>query len=117
MAHGMAPGLPGNPVSSMVTFELFVRPAIRKILGHRAFTHPTVTATLEDGIDHDPGRRSFQRAIVTLTKTGYTVRLTGAQGSGMATSMAAANALAIIPDDVERIGKGEKVQAMLLAWP
>jgi molybdopterin molybdotransferase len=107
-------GLPGNPVSSMVTFELFVRPAIRKMLGHTDVTRPTVQATLEHDVKHAPDRRDFQRAVVTRTDGGYTARLTGKQGSGMVSSMAAANALVIIPEEVDKIGEGEKVAAMLL---
>ncbi len=106
--------LPGNPVSSMVTFELFVRPAIAKMMGG-GFQRVMLKVTLSDEIDNRGGRRSFLRAIVNREGEGYVARLTGPQGSGILTSMARANALVDVPAEVEMLPAGSAVQAMLLA--
>lgn len=110
-------GLPGNPVSSMVAFELFARPAILKMLGRRALHKPMVEAILEGQADNRDGRRVFLRARVEKVNGEYVARLTGPQGSGILTSMALANALVIIPEDVRRVRTGDRLQAMMLDWP
>lgn len=107
-------GLPGNPVSSMVTFELFVRPTLRKLAGHFALTRPEVRVKLAEEASHTPGRRSYQRAIVTSESNGYLARTTGAQGSGMLRSMVLANALLILPSDTAIFPAGTEVSALLL---
>ena len=107
-------GLPGNPVSSMVTFELFVRPALRKLAGHSELTRPEVTVRLAEEVSHAPGRRSYQRAIVTSESGGYSARTTGAQGSGMLRSMVLANALLVLPSDTAVFPAGTELSAMLL---
>ncbi len=107
-------GLPGNPVSSMVTFELFVRPTLRKLAGHAMLTRPEVKARLAEEAGHTPGRRSYQRAIVTRENNGYSARTTGAQGSGMLRSMVLANALLILPSDIAVFPAGTEVSALLL---
>ena len=107
-------GLPGNPVSTMVTFELFARPALRQMQGHAQPLRRTVPVRLSEAISIAAPLTHFLRAIVTLDDAGYTARLTGAQGSGMLTSMAAANALLVIPPERARIEAGESVDAMLL---
>ncbi len=109
-------GLPGNPVSSMVTFELFARPAIFKMMGKKNLAKPTVEAVLEDAITNTGGRRFYTRAIVEKRDGQYFARLTGAQGSGILTSMSLANGLAIIPEDKIEVRKGEAVQVMMLDW-
>jgi len=109
-------GLPGNPVSSMVTFELFARPAIFKMMGKNNFTKPTVEAVLEDPIVNTDGRRIYTRAIVEKHGDQYFARLTGAQGSGILTSMSLANGLAIVPEDKAVANKGEIVKVMMLDW-
>jgi molybdopterin molybdotransferase len=106
--------LPGNPVSSMVTFELFVRPAIAKMMGGR-FQHLMVQVTLSEEVDNRGGRRSFMRAIVAREGDAYVARLTGPQGSGILTSMARANALVDIPAEIELLPAGSTAQAILLA--
>lgn len=107
-------GLPGNPVSSMVSFELFGRPAIYKMLGRRDWQRPVVRAIAEEPIANSDARRVFARAIVTRRKGRYYAALTGPQGSGILTSMAQANALAIVPEDVPGIAAGDEVDAMLI---
>lgn len=110
-------GLPGNPVSSMVTFEMYARPAIYKMLGRTNWRKPTVEATLLDGARNSDGRRVFLRAFVEKRDGEYFARLTGPQGSGILTSMAAANGLAIIPEDRPAVSPGDRVQVMMLDWP
>ncbi len=107
-------GLPGNPVSSMVSFELFGRPAIYKMLGRADAARPRVRAIAEEAIPNTDARRVFARAIVTERDGRYYAALTGPQGSGILTSMAVANALAIVPEDVPAIAIGDEVEAMLL---
>jgi molybdopterin molybdotransferase len=107
-------GLPGNPVSTMVCFELFVRPAIRKMQGHTLLYRRTVRTVTEDAI-RTPGRlMHFLRAVVRETPEGYRARLTGPQGSGILTSMARANALLIVPEDADELPAGAMLSALLL---
>jgi len=109
-------GLPGNPVSSMVTFELYARPAMLKMMGKKNLTKPTIEAVLEDSVVNSDGRRVFARAVVTERNDKYFAKLTGPQGSGILTSMSLANGLAIIPEDTARMEAGEVVQVMMLDW-
>lgn len=107
-------GLPGNPVSSMVSFELFGRPAIYTMLGRTDWARRRVRATAEEAIANSDGRRVYARAIVTERDGRYYAALTGPQGSGILTSMAEANALAVVPEDVPGVAAGEEVDALLL---
>ncbi len=107
-------GLPGNPVSSMNTFEQFARPAIFKMLGKTNFKRPVVLATIDQDIVNDDGRRVFARVHVKRTAEGWTAALTGPQGSGILTSMSAANGLAIVLEDCPLARAGEQVQVQLL---
>jgi molybdopterin molybdotransferase len=109
-------GLPGNPVSSMVTFELFARPAMLKMMGWKNLAKPEVEAVLEDDVVNTDGRRVFVRASVTRRDGRYYASLTGPQGSGILTSMSLANGLAIIPEDRAEVKAGEKVKAIMLDW-
>jgi molybdopterin molybdotransferase len=110
-------GLPGNPVSTMVTFELFVRPAIRKMMGYAALFRSTVPVELAEPIRLGPRLRHFLRAIVSQENGKLAVRLTGPQGSGILTSMARANALLIVPEDRPEVPAGETLSAILLDDP
>jgi molybdopterin molybdotransferase len=107
-------GLPGNPVSSMVSFEQFVRPSLLKMMGHRPLFRPVIDAILKEDIQKRPGRRHFMRAFVSLEKGQYFVTPTGAQGSGILKSMVKANGLMVIPEDREIVKAGEKVKVQLL---
>lgn len=107
-------GLPGNPVSSMVTFELFVRPAILKMMGKRNLAKPTVEATIKDSIVNTDGRRIFARAKVEKRKGKYFARLTLSQGSGVLTSMVQANGLVIVPEDKPGVKAGDSVKVIML---
>ncbi|MFH1016300.1 MAG: gephyrin-like molybdotransferase Glp [Chloroflexota bacterium] len=109
-------GLPGNPVSSMVTFELFARPAIFKMMGKKNFTKPAVEATLEEPIANTDGRRVFVRTIVEKRGGKFYARLTGPQGSGILTSMSLANGLVVVPEDKAEVKAGETVKVMMLDW-
>jgi molybdopterin molybdotransferase len=90
-------GLPGNPVSTMVTFELFVRPALLRMAGHSALFAPTVRARLREDFRASTEVHQFLRVRLTSTEEGFDAHLTGAQGSGMLTSMAAADGLLALP--------------------
>ena len=107
-------GLPGNPVSTMVCFELYVRPAIRKMHGHRHLFRRTVPAVTEEPIKTGGRLTHFLRAVLTETDAGYRARLTGPQGSGILTSMAKANALLIVPEDRNEVPAGSTLSALLL---
>jgi molybdopterin molybdotransferase len=109
-------GLPGNPVSSMVTFELFGRPALLKMLGKSRWQRPTIRAVCEDRIVNTDGRRVFARAVVSQRDGRYYASLTGPQGSGVLTSMSLANALAVVPEDVPVVEPGDEVSVIMLDW-
>lgn len=110
-------GLPGNPVSTMVTFELFARPTIRKMLGHRAPFRRTVRVHLAEPLQVKSRVTHFLRAVVTEHDGTLSARLTGSQGSGILTSMAKANALLIAPADQEHFAEGEILSAMMFHEP
>lgn len=109
-------GLPGNPVSVMVTFELFARPAILKMMGKKNMAKPMIKAVIRDSIKNSDRRRVFTRVIVEERDDRYSARLTGPQGSAILTSMALANGLAIVPEDKAGVGPGDEVQVMMLDW-
>ncbi|MDA0815040.1 MAG: molybdopterin molybdotransferase MoeA [Chloroflexi bacterium] len=113
-------GLPGNPVSAMVTFELFGRPAVFKMLGKLqahpdAWERPTVRAVARERITNSDGRRFYARCIATQDAEGsWEVRLTGPQGSGVLTSIAYANAYAILPEGESAIEVGQECVTILV---
>jgi molybdopterin molybdotransferase len=109
-------GLPGNPVSAMMTFEQFVRPALRIMSGFTRWKKPAVTATLLEPIESD-GRETYARAWVERRDGQWTARLSGGQGSNMLHSLARANALVIVPDGVTHLDAGAAAQAQMLDWP
>jgi molybdopterin molybdotransferase len=110
-------GLPGNPVSTMVTFELFVRPAIRKMCGHALAFRRSVPVRTAEPISLKPRLQHFLRGIVRETADGPTARLTGPQGSGILTSMVLANALLVIPEGQFETPAGATIRAILLDDP
>ena len=110
-------GLPGNPVSTMVTFELFVRPAIRRMAGHLLPFRRAVAVIAAEAISLKPSLQHFLRGIVTETPAGPRARLTGPQGSGILTSMVLANALLVIPEGQHATPEGATVQAIVLDDP
>jgi molybdopterin molybdotransferase len=92
-------GLPGNPVSAMVTFELFVRPALLKMSGRRRLTRPRVRARALEAVANPGSRRGYLRVHLEATGEGLGARLTGEQGSAILRSMVAADGLAVVPPD------------------
>jgi molybdopterin molybdotransferase len=110
-------GFPGNPVSSMVSFELFARSAILKMMGKTNWQKPTIRAIAKERIvNRDDPRRYFARCVVSEEGGRYYASLTGPQGSGILSSMAAANALTVIPEDVDVVEPGEEITVMMLDW-
>ena len=108
-------GLPGNPVSSMVSFELFARPALRRMMGHRVPFRPSVDAVADEALRRRPdGKVHFVRVIASTADDGrWHVRSSGGQGSNLLRAMALANALAVVPDG-EGVAEGQDVEVMLL---
>jgi molybdopterin molybdotransferase len=109
-------GLAGNSVSCMVNYELFVRPAILKMMGRKNLFKPLIEAIMEDDISNNDGRRIFARVILEKREGQYFARLTGPQGSGILTSMSLANGLAIVPEDKQHVRKGDRLQIMMPDW-
>jgi molybdopterin molybdotransferase len=107
--------LPGNPVSATLSFELYVRPALRRIMGHSRIYRPTVKVFLEEDVRKKPGRRNFIRGIVKRGNDGVLyVRTTGEQGSGILRSMSEANGIIILPEDTDGAKAGELVEVYLI---
>ena len=108
-------GLPGNPVSSFVSFEQFVRPAILKMSGHTDIFRKTIRATLTEGIKKkDDGRRHFLRSTLTYINGSYSVSALSGQGSNMLASLASANSLLIIPESETELKSGQQVEVQVL---
>ncbi len=108
-------GLPGNPVSAMVTFELFVRPVLRRMLGHTRLFRRPLPVVLDERVTIGARLTHFLRAIVSTGDDGtVTARLTGPQGSGILTSMSRANALLVVPEDRPVVEAGETLHALPL---
>lgn len=107
-------GLPGNPVSAMVTFELFVRPALLRMCGQRAIFPPVMEARLAEGYEKQPGLTHFVRIRLRREGAVPTANLTGAQGSGILSSMLAADALAVVPEESDGVEPGGVLRAIVL---
>ena len=108
-------GLPGNPVSSMVSFELFARPALRRMMGHRDPFRPSVGAVADEALRRRPdGKVHFVRVVASTGEDGrWHICSSGGQASNLLRAMALANALAVVPDG-EGVAGGEEVEVMLL---
>ena len=107
-------GLPGNPVSALVTFELFVRPLLRAMLGLTGSGRPMLPVRLADRLDKDRARRAYLRVRVSAGPDGLVARSAGGQGSSQLRPMAAANALLIVPEGEEAGEPGRTYHALLL---
>ena len=108
-------GLPGNPVSSMVSFELFARPALRQMMGHRDLYRPELPAIADEALRrHSDGKVHFVRVVASTDDDGRLhVRSSGGQGSHLLRGMALANALAVLPDG-DGVDADATVKVMLL---
>lgn len=107
-------GLPGNPVSVMVSFELFVRPALLRLMGYRKTTRPLYRAVISEDVANPDGRVFVVRVRAWREDDQWHVSSTGAQGSGILRSMVGANGLAFIPGGARGVRAGEKVEFLLL---
>src|SRR6267142_2567400 len=102
-------GLPGNPVASMLTFHLFVRPALWKLAGRRELFPPRFHAVAMEPMSKKPGRREFKRGILSYGGERWEVRITGPQGSGILTSMTLANCFVVIEEERGDVAAGQTV--------
>jgi molybdopterin molybdotransferase len=110
-------GLPGNPVSAMISFEVFARPAILTMLGKTKLARPTVRAVLQSTVKNNAERRNFIRVILAKRGEELIASETGEQGSGILTSLTRANGLLVVPEDVTLVREGETVDIQMLDWP
>ncbi len=111
-------GLPGNPASAFVTFEVFVRPFLLALAGHARHARPTVRCSSTEPIDTPAALTYFQRVRLSRGSDTVLATLTGSQGSGLVSGLASADGLAVVPAEVERIDPGDELDVMLLdgAW-
>ena len=107
-------GLPGNPVSALVSFEAFVRPALRTMLGATPVERPRVRAITTEALTSPPGKRSFLRVHLEVRKGAYVVTPVSGPGSHLLAGMSRANALALVPEGVEKVAVGEPVEVLVL---
>lgn len=107
-------GLPGNPVSAYVSFEVFVRPVLRRMLGVEPISRPMVRARLTGPLTSPPGKRTFARAWLSVDEGKYVVEPVGGSGSHLIASLSAANALVVVPESTTALEAGVTVEAMML---
>jgi molybdopterin molybdotransferase len=106
--------LPGNPVSAYVSFEVFVRPVIRRLLGHADVYRPVVRAVCTETVSSPAGKRQFARALLTVEDGRFVVRTAGGQGSHMLGGLVRANALMVVPEQITEVKAGEAVAVLRL---
>lgn len=106
--------LPGNPVSALVSFEVFVRPALRRMLGAEPISRPTVSAVATAPMRSGKGKRQYVRAVLSAQDDRYVVQPVGGSGSHLMGAMAAANGLVVIDEDVTEVAAGSPVTVMML---
>ena len=109
-------GLPGNPVSALLAFEMFGRPAIRRMLGRDLLARPAVEGILTGPIFNNDGRRVYARVSVERRHGAWYATPTGPQGSNILTSLSLANGLAVCPADLPRKDAGQAVKIIMLDW-
>lgn len=107
-------GVPGNPSASIISFEMFIRPALLKMQGRTSLFRPTATCILDEPISNAPGRTNLIRAVVEQRADKLRARPVGAQGSAILSSLAAADALLVVPAEVASLAEGHRVTAILL---
>lgn len=110
-------GLPGNPVSAMVTFELFGRPALLKMQGRDGYTRPTIEAVFTGTLTDRADRRQYVRVRIEQRGAEFLAHLTGEQGSGVLTSMLHADGLLIVPEGMTEVTPGTRLPVLMLHWP
>lgn len=110
-------GLPGNPVSVIVSFEQFVRPAILKMSGRRRLKKPILSAVITEHVEKPTDRVHLIRAAVRREGDRYTASPTGPQGSGILRSLTSAQGLIVLPVETSSVEAGETVRVMMLDWP
>jgi molybdopterin molybdotransferase len=110
-------GLPGNPVASLLTFMLFVRPALYKLAGRRRVHHSTWQARATERLSKKVGRREFKRGVLSYRDGTWEVRSTGPQGSGILSSMVAGNCLIVLEEERGEVAPGELVLVEPFAEP
>lgn len=107
-------GLPGNPVSAMVCFELFVRPALMRMMGREDHHRPRINVYFDEDVENRFGRMHAMRVWLSRTERGWRAESVGAQGSGLVSSLTKADALALIGPESEGVRAGEPVEAIVL---
>jgi molybdopterin molybdotransferase len=114
--HGAVPvfSLPGNPVSTMITFELFVRPTLLRMMGHARVVRPFVTATLKEEARKKPGKVNFLRVQVTVQEGRFVASTAGEQHTGILRTMVRANGLVLLPQEATKVPAGSEVDLMIL---
>ena len=106
--------LPGNPVSTLVTFEQFVRPGLLRMMGHRHVYRPVEPAVLDESYEKPAGRAHFVRVVLERRADGLHARPTGEQASNILLSMVRADALAFVAEDLTHLPAGSRVPVQLL---
>ncbi|GAA2793522.1 molybdopterin molybdotransferase MoeA [Kribbella solani] len=106
--------LPGNPVSAYVSFEVFVRPALRKMMGQMPYRRALVPGVTLDGFSSPAGRRQYVRATATAGDEGWMASTVGGHGSHLLGGLSRSNALIVVPEDVTAVRAGDQVELMLL---
>ncbi len=106
--------LPGNPVSAYVSFEVFVRPALRKLMGQMPYRRTTVRGVTLDGFSSPAGRRQFVRVAARFGDEGWMASTVGGHGSHLLGGLSRANALIVVPEDVTAVRAGDQVELLLL---
>jgi molybdopterin biosynthesis enzyme len=107
-------GLPSGPVEVILAFEMFVRPALLKLAGRQTVRRPEVEAAIEDGYDHQMGRETYLRVRAWRDDSGWRAKLSGRQGPSVVSTVAGANALAVIPADKGAVQPGDRARVILL---
>ncbi len=110
-------GLPGNPVSVLVAFEQFLRPALLTMMGANAIFRPRVRGTLAEPVDSDPEKVVFLRVVLSYVDDDWVVSLAGGQSSNVLSAAAAADALAVVPVGVGSLDAGDRVELEMIHWP
>jgi molybdopterin molybdotransferase len=110
-------GLPGNPVSVVVAFEQFLRPALLAMMGADRLFRPRVVGVLDDPVRTDPAKEVFLRAEVTYADGTWSARLSGGQSSNVLSALAAANTFAVVPVGTGALEVGARVELEMFRWP